>query len=375
LEGTRDRHIVVVGGGITGVFASYFLARAGAHVTLVERDEIGAHASGANPGGLNPLHGPGIPGPMQELALESLALHRRHAAEIRRLSGIAFGERVGARVHLALSGTEADELASSEDLYNSTPPFSARFLTAAELRAREPRIAPDASGGLWVEGNTTVDALSYTRAVGAAAERLGVQVVRGEARGLHTRNGRATAIVVDEDVLDCDGVVLAGGPWCEAVSQWLDLALPVEPVKGELLLVELEGPPLPGDVTRGSAGAYLAAGGGCWLGGTEDRAGYDETATTDGRERILAAVSELLPMLEPVRVIRHVAGLRPVTPGGFPVVGVAPGYENVCVSTGAGRKGMLLGAACGSAVAGLLLQGRTPLPIGACSLTRSALGA
>ena len=59
--------IVVGGGGIAGAFT--ILARVGAAVTLVEREEIGAQASGNNAGGLNPLHGAGMPGTMQALAL------------------------------------------------------------------------------------------------------------------------------------------------------------------------------------------------------------------------------------------------------------------------------------------------------------------
>ena len=66
------RKVVVIGGGITGVFAAYFLAALGAEPTVLERGEIGGEASGANAGGLNPLHGAGIPGPMQEFALASL---------------------------------------------------------------------------------------------------------------------------------------------------------------------------------------------------------------------------------------------------------------------------------------------------------------
>ena len=60
--------IVVVGGGIAGAFAAYFLAGDGYDVRLIERGGIGGQASGLNPGGLNPLHGTGIPGSMQALA-------------------------------------------------------------------------------------------------------------------------------------------------------------------------------------------------------------------------------------------------------------------------------------------------------------------
>jgi glycine/D-amino acid oxidase-like deaminating enzyme len=37
-------HFAVVGGGVTGAFAAFFLARSGAEVTLLERDGVAAHA-------------------------------------------------------------------------------------------------------------------------------------------------------------------------------------------------------------------------------------------------------------------------------------------------------------------------------------------
>src|SRR3954447_3194675 len=101
--------IAVVGGGITGAFAAYFLARRGVEVTLIERDDVGAHASGKNPGGLNPLHGPGIPGPMQDLAREAFRLPLNPFSPPRR-----------PRLQLAIDPADIDRLERSKALYDST---------------------------------------------------------------------------------------------------------------------------------------------------------------------------------------------------------------------------------------------------------------
>ena len=42
--------VVVIGGGIIGANCAAELARRGAEVTLIERDELAAHASGRNQG-------------------------------------------------------------------------------------------------------------------------------------------------------------------------------------------------------------------------------------------------------------------------------------------------------------------------------------
>src|SRR3954452_15577958 len=115
--------IAVVGGGITGAFAAYFLARRGAEVTLIERDEVGAHASGKNPGGLNPLHGPGIPA-------------RCRSWRSRPSTCISSTSRP--RLQLAVDADDVARLARSKELYDSAAGFSAAWLERKELLELEP---------------------------------------------------------------------------------------------------------------------------------------------------------------------------------------------------------------------------------------------
>ena len=59
---TNSPDVVVIGAGIVGCGAAYCLAKAGARVTIVERDSVAGHASGFALGGLSPLAGAGHPG-------------------------------------------------------------------------------------------------------------------------------------------------------------------------------------------------------------------------------------------------------------------------------------------------------------------------
>ena len=72
MTGTND--VVVVGGGAAGCSVAYYLALAGVKSTIVEREGIASQASGFSAGGLNPLQGTGIPGPLASVAMESFLM-------------------------------------------------------------------------------------------------------------------------------------------------------------------------------------------------------------------------------------------------------------------------------------------------------------
>lgn len=364
--------VAVVGGGITGAFVAYSLAGLGVPVTLVERSEIGSGASWRNPGGLNPLHGPGIPGPLQALALASFRLNVDGWDELRELSGVDFGGRRAPRLQLAFDDDDRAALDGQSALYARADGFSAEWIDRDTLLADEPRLSPGVAGALLTEGNAKVEAAAYTRAVVAAAVALGATELRAEVRGLMHAAGRATAVALDSGDLACDGVVLATGSWCTGPAGWLEIELPVSPVKGELVRARPAGGGVATDLAWRDTAVYGTGTASVWLGGTEARTGLDDSPTDDGEAAILRGVERVLPGFAPLAVEERQAALRPATPDGLPIAGRAPGWDNVCLALGGGRKGMLLAAGLGRAVAELLVSGTTSMPVAACSPGRFA---
>jgi glycine oxidase len=363
-------HFVVIGGGVAGACAAFFISRAGCRVTLIERDGIAQHASGRNPGGLNPLFGAGIPGPLQALALESFRLHLEMWDDVARVSDIDFRGRFKTRLNVALDMDDVRRLESLAARYEATSGLTARWLEARELRKVDRRVSPDALGGLSAEGDAKVNSAAFTRAVVVAACRLGATSHAGEVTGLTSAGSTVSAVQLSDETIACDGVALATGPWVDAPSQWVGLPLPVEPVKGEMLLVEPPGGAATTDMAWRDAAVYETGGSSVWLGGTEAAAGFDDAVTDHARAAILERVSIAFPGLGRGRVFHQTAGLRPVTPDGLPVLGIPPGWDNVCLLLGGGRKGMLLGPAMGQAAADLLVTGATGLTVAPCSPSR-----
>ena len=68
--------------------------------------------------------------------------------------------------------------------------------------------------------------------------------------------------------------MIATGPWTHRPARWLDTSIPLAPVKGELVLARATGGGVRCDFAWRDAAVYGAGNGEIWLGGTEDRAGF-----------------------------------------------------------------------------------------------------
>ena len=100
-----------------------------------------------------------------------------------------------------------------------------------------------------------------------------------------------------------------------------------------------------------------------WCGTTEDWKGFDREPSQEVAREIRQRVARLVPDLADARLVQHTACLRPVTPDWLPVLGRAPGWDNVYLATGAGKKGILLAPGIGKSIADLLTTGETALSI------------
>src|SRR5262245_14955252 len=126
--------VVIVGGGIAGMTTAYYLAKTGMPSVVVERDAIGSHASGFAYGGLSPLSGFGIPGPMAEIAQDGMRLHRALPKRLLDETGIDVDFRLRASLALAFTDADARRLRSALTWQQRQPGYAVRWLDADEAR-------------------------------------------------------------------------------------------------------------------------------------------------------------------------------------------------------------------------------------------------
>lgn len=320
--------IVIVGGGVIGCAIAERLSRDRRHrVLLLERDAVGAHASGAAAGLLAPYsETAGF-----EIASRSLAMFPELAERVEG-SGIAVEYREQDSLTPALTGEEERRLRRG----------SGRWLDAEQARAAEPGLSRRVRG-VAAFREAQVTPVRLVRALARTATAQGAEIREGApVGGLTARSGRLQGVQTAEGPVKADVVVLAAGPWSPALASPLGVALDVRPSRGQLVMLRPRGAALRHVLTW--RGSYLVPkpDGTVVAGSTEEDVGFDDRPTAEGVAGLLEFARGAVPALGAAAVERVWAALRPATPDGQPVIGAAPDLSNLVVATGHNRNGILL---------------------------------
>ena len=97
-----------------------------------------------------------------------------------------------------------------------------------------------------------------------------------------------------------------------------------------------------------------------YVGATVEQEGFDKSNTAGGIAWLLSRAVQLVPELEDAVIVDIWAGLRPWSQDSYPILGKAPGWENVILATGHGPGGFELSAITGKTIAKLITSGQTP---------------
>jgi glycine/D-amino acid oxidase-like deaminating enzyme len=370
--------VVVVGGGIIGAACAFELAERGASVTLLEREELAAGASGRNNGlWVTPVDPALLP-----MAKISLARY----LEIADASPVPFRldrEPIG----LVAAALDEEEMRMGEQGHQ---PYRAAGvgvdrLEAAEVLQLEPAISSHVLGGWLVHHGHRLAPAALTVSFALMAAERGATVRHHlPVRALLEDRDRVSGVMTDDGRIDADEVVVAAGPWSSALLDPLGVRLPITGARGWLVRLD----PTPGLLRRlvASAGWEEATGrredGAVRAGSLEDVSAATSTLlhpTTDGSliagssrqpvitpeaeepgvpARIVRGAIRMVPALAEAEVRSAWWGIRPLTPDERPVVGrIGAGLS---IAGGHGSEGVILGAGTGQLVAAQLLGNDAP---------------
>ena len=344
---------LVIGGGIIGMLTARELSLAGLSVTLLERGETGQESSWAGGGILSPLYPWRYANAVSDLAQYSQRIYPDLAE--------ALGEESGIDVERTQSGLLMPDCEESAAAQQWAQQYSAtiKFVQSDELADIAPELSPEliAGSAIWLPDVAQVRNPRFAAALRGSIESLGVKVLTGTTvNEISLRAGKVEGVVTDAaQTLVSSQVVLAGGAWSAGLLEGLGLDLPVEPVRGQMLLYKTE----PGTVKRIilNRDRYVIPrrDGRVLIGSTMEHAGFDKQITASARTELEAEACRLIPALENFEIEQHWAGLRPGSPDGVPFIGACPGVEGLFLNTGHYRNGIILGPASAALLASMIV--------------------
>jgi D-amino-acid dehydrogenase len=412
----KEQRIIIVGGGVIGVCCAYFLAKRGASVTLLERDEIGKGASFGNAGCIAPGHGPiNKPGRIKQ-GLKSLldpvsplyiaprwdpALARwlwefsrycssarldfalralaplSHATvplfdEIIEEEGLECGYRREGYFEVFRTSAGMSSAKHEAELVRRHG-FEAELLDGAGLRAREPALNHSVVGGVFFPQAGSINPYGFVRGLADAARRHGAEfrantqvaevlVREGSVEGVRTADG--------EEILG-DALVLATGAYSPELVRQLGCQIPLQPAKGyhrDRRAAEAETPTLRVTCMLGERSVFCTPMDGfVRFAGTLEFSGVNHEMRPRRLNQLTEAAKGYFVGMGDAEPLSEWCGLRPCISDGLPVIGPVPGCKGAFIATGHAMLGLTLGPVTGKLMAECVLDGSPSIDIGALS--------
>ncbi|MSP50184.1 MAG: FAD-dependent oxidoreductase [Alphaproteobacteria bacterium] len=399
--------VAVLGGGVVGVAAAWYLAKAGAEVTVVERnDQAAAECSFAPTGQLAPGHcgawaSPRAPGILLRSLLDSdaalrLRLHalpglwRWGLAFLRECTEERYRRNSLIKLRLCLDSvaslrqlrTELDirydhndngalflhrDPAHLESAARDIDALAAHGLKlevhdAAGAARIDPSLAPVAgklAGALYSPVDGSGDCAAFTRALAGHSAALGVAFRYGSAvERIEAEGDRITRVVTSSGPVDAEAYVLSLGVESPRLMGPLGVHLPIYPVKGYSVTFPVRpggAAPRMALVDEHNLVGIARLGDRVRFAGKAVFTGYDTRIVPEMFGGMRKVARDLFPDGIDESKPSYWACLRPMTPDGPPILGIGR-HKNLFFNTGHGHVGWTMACGSGRAIADMVFE-------------------
>lgn len=418
-------HVLILGTGVVGVTAAWYLARAGHQVTVLDRQPGPAlETSHANAGEISsgyaaPWAAPGVPGKVPGwlfMRHAPLILHLRpdpalvrwlaaflgecrlerfliNKSRMLRLAEYSRDQLRGLRNETGIRYDEASlgtlqvfrtarqlEAGTRDAALLAEHGIAHQLLERDQLSRYEPALAAvkeKFTGGLRLPGDETGDCLKFTRQLADQAAGLGVRFLYGTSiLGLERQGRCIVGVRTQAGTQRADAYLVALASRSPALVAPLGLDLPVYPVKGYSLTVPVVDPqasPLSTVMDETHKVAITRLGDRIRLGGLAELNGFNLDLPPARLATLAHVLADLFPGGGDAQRAIPWTGLRPMTPDGTPILGPTP-YSNLYLATGHGTLGWTMAAGTGRVLADLISGRRAEIDLEGLTLARYGQG-
>lgn len=366
--------VVVVGGGVMGTSVAYFLAKNGVrNVVLLEKNYLGSGSTGRCAGLVR----------SQRKSKEQIILHNASLRLIEHLSQeLDFDIMFRQCGYVVLAQTEAREKVLKEQIsLQNANGVKSRYLGPEEVKKLIPLLDEEKIvGAAYYEKDGTILPWALVYGFERAAKRLGVEVnAHTLVRSIEASNKGIKSVTTDRGRIDTEIVVNAAGDiGGKGLAEMVGLDLPVYTVRREALVTEPLKPfvdpvvafhaPLGGYIWQGLRGelfsmTYRPIAQTCKTLDNQD-------STLDFLEETARSVTDLFPSLRHICVMRQWAGIRDVSPDGWPILGKVEQVPGFILVNGFSGIGFQIGPIVGKLISELIVSGNPSISLDPFSIDR-----
>jgi sarcosine oxidase len=361
--------VVIAGGGVVGSATAYYLSRPGGldpqRIVVVEKDPSYAEAStGRSAGGLR----------QQFSTPENIALSQVTLALLRNLKEV-FGPDADVSFreqgYLIMASAEGRDILAGNVALQQSKGADIVLLDSASIGERFPWIQTDGivAGSFGRSGEGWLDPMSLMNLFRNAARATGVTYLHDEVTGIGRNGRRIQSVTLKSGATIATGsLVNAAGPGAGALSALAGIALPVEPRKRYVYVVDCrEAPPElhHAPLTVDSSGVWFRPEGRFFLTGISPEEDAEPPAKdldaidhSVFEEEVWPRLATRAPIFEAIKVVNAWAGYYDYnTLDQNAIIGPHPEVANFYFANGFSGHGLQQAAAAGRAVTELIVHG------------------
>ena len=342
--------VVIVGGGVTGLSAGWWLARSVVKVTVLDKFIVGWEASGRNGGGASHYASP------------LFDEEQRLWPQMDELLGYPTEHQKG-RILIAMTERQWEQYRFIAERHKRLN-HPVELLDVKQVQEAVPLAGDNCFGGVHYKFGGHANPQRSVQAYAWALQDLGGKIIQhSPVTGFETAGGKVTAVKTANATYGCDSVVVAAGPQIPQLMAQLGVNVPLAAARAEMIITE-PAPMMPlGGVDghkiygRQTMRGNLAYGGGPheWL--DMDATGPAARPSTPLARNLAKRLAELLPKAAHLNVIRSWAGVIENSPDGRPIIDRLTSPDNVVVAS-MSSVGFGLSPASGHAIRDLVIDGK-----------------
>lgn len=378
MENTIHRDIVVIGGGIIGAAIAYYGSKAGLDITVLEKNELASGTSSRCDGNILVIDKD--PGFDSQMSFASQQLVHELNEELE----VSFEYRNPGSI---LVCENDNEMNAAKEWVDRQCAAGMEFcmLDRQDLRNETKYFADDLYGGLECKTDSTVNPYMLTYSMFYEAKKNGAKIhTNTEVKSLYKHPSNQFVIETSEETFTANKVVNACGVWSPKIGEMLDVKIPIEPRKGQLIVASRQQPVGLRKVME--FGYLMSKFGGerkvdpvmekygvalvfeptesqnFLIGSSREFAGFSTKVNQEVTKYIAKRAIRFYPKMADMTAIRTYAGLRPWTADHLPIISHVDGVPGFYVAAGHEGDGITLAAITGKVIQEMIMEETTSIP-------------